>query len=195
MRLHAQQLLDELRDLHHSDDVDIGCTNCSSPSPETAAFRCRDCFHSPLLCKSCIVTSHVLNPLHMVEEWTGQYFARRTLGSLGLVIPLGHSGQLCPRQAVATNHPMTVLHTTGSQQVHINFCRCDGTDWAIQLFRARLYPATFNRPSTAFSFGALKDFAAFHSVAKVPAHDYLEVTEQRSSDDLLDNRIVSGPRA
>ncbi|KAF7327519.1 hypothetical protein MKEN_00330800 [Mycena kentingensis (nom. inval.)] len=68
------------------------CDDATQP----AVYRCSDCMHGPLLCKGCIVTSHELRPFHSIEEWTGSYFKRRSLKSLGVRLQLGHPpGESC----------------------------------------------------------------------------------------------------
>jgi hypothetical protein len=40
------------------------CSKCSMGKPH---YRCRDCLGETLLCGSCIVEGHVMNPFHRME--------------------------------------------------------------------------------------------------------------------------------
>lgn len=151
-------------------------------------MRCRDCFHAPVTCRDCMVTLHEFNPLHFIEEWSDGFFARTTLGSLGVVINLGHHGQACPSRSPLMQQTsfLSVTHTNGIQSVQVRYCLCPASgDESTQLFRTGLFPASFTSPKSAFSFHSLKDFSRLQAQAKTPAGDYLEVLNQKSSDDLL----------
>lgn len=47
--------------------------------------RCRNCFGDCVECSACCVARHSRMPLHRTEEWTGVYWHKRSLHSLGLV--------------------------------------------------------------------------------------------------------------
>lgn len=44
-----------------------GSTICRHCEALTMCYRCKDCFGSDLLCKSCTVKLHGCNPLHRIE--------------------------------------------------------------------------------------------------------------------------------
>ena len=46
------------------DSIDATCAVCGE---EQAIYRCQSCASGRLLCENCIVETHGLNPLHVVE--------------------------------------------------------------------------------------------------------------------------------
>ncbi|KAF7324862.1 CxC2 domain-containing protein [Mycena kentingensis (nom. inval.)] len=117
-------------------------------------------------------------------EWNGQYFERRSLKSLGLRIQLGHpAGVRCelpqpgPRQFL-------VLHNNGIHDVALDFCGCHlhaDVVHPLQLLRARLYPATTNRPQTCATLSCLDAFDALSLHAKTSAYDFYAMLEYRTN--------------
>jgi hypothetical protein len=131
------------------------------------------------------------------------YFERADLGSLGLVICLGHGGKPCmsgkhssglpgskfkmgPEQGgdewedvdddpwllderaqvqpsrlqpVPGARSMVVVTSAGIFRRDVCFCQCPGApDPHLQLLRMQLFPASIERPSTAFTFEVLDHF-------------------------------------
>lgn len=70
----------------------------------------------------------------------------------GASIPLlMHSDSLHP--------PITVIDKSGVHSLSIWYCQCPGAlQKDMQLFQAGLFPASFNKPKTAFTFSVLDDF-------------------------------------
>lgn len=145
----------------YQDGIGDPC-NCGS---KNAVLRCEDCFETaPLQCKHCIVKEHVRNPFHHIQEWTGLYFKRTSLHELGARVYLGHSGLPCPNRSSNSNgRPFVIADNNGFHKTVLEFCHCDkGIDQAeaLQLVRARLFPATITQPESAFTFRLLDDFHA-----------------------------------
>jgi hypothetical protein len=188
---YAQKFLDEMRQHEYRPGIGQPCTRCHSPTA-VALARCRDCLHSPITCIDCITQLHAHNPLHFIETWDvkQQFFSRC---SLGIPLHLGHDGEPCPAvQSVSDSlASLLVVHTNGIHSMKVTYCQCNARiDHPLQLFSAGFFPASFIRPSTAFTLAALKEFNSLHSQAYIPASDYLETINQRSSDDLLGGRQV-----
>ncbi|KAF7331582.1 CxC2 domain-containing protein [Mycena kentingensis (nom. inval.)] len=151
---------------------------------QSAVYRCCNCMHGPLLCKDCIITSHKLNPFHWIEEWTGTYFKRRSLKSLGVHLQLGH----IPGERCLVPHPghqdFVVIHGNGVHDVAVDFCGCDlheRVDHATQLLRARLYPSSGPRPRTCATFACLDKFHALSLHGKTSTYDYYHALEYRTN--------------
>ncbi|KAJ6608383.1 hypothetical protein B0H10DRAFT_2226890 [Mycena sp. CBHHK59/15] len=83
-------LLRAITDLEpdHRPKVDKSkCSRCEAPHPP---FRCLHCFHAPFMCGRCMVKEHISNPLHRIEQWSGNEceggLAGASLKSLGLCL-------------------------------------------------------------------------------------------------------------
>ncbi|KAL1671667.1 hypothetical protein EV122DRAFT_284713 [Schizophyllum commune] len=117
-------------------------------------------------------------PLHCPENWTGSYWEKVSLASLGLIYQLGHGGKPCPRP-----EPLVRSLTVIDQRLHsikLRYCGCrldQGAEHTVQLLRNRWYPATTFDPETCATFAALDWFrlAAVH--ANVNVHNHVKVLE------------------
>ena len=89
--VYLQELL-AMRAPHHQNRP---CKNCGVESN----WRCIDCLAWPAYCTECCRSSHILDPFHRIERWTGSHYTRSWLWKVGLVINLGHQGNRCPFQA------------------------------------------------------------------------------------------------
>ena len=73
------------------------CVTCKSgDASRRMAWRCHDCFGSPVFCTHCIQECHQRHPFHRVSRWTGKCFIPSSLSNAGLTLNLGHGGSLCP---------------------------------------------------------------------------------------------------
>lgn len=169
-----------------------GRTECQTCGQTGKLYRCRECSGGGMFCSECIVARHVSLPLHMVEvrvscprpfvsfvneqvsqEWTGQFFQRIRLSTLGLRIQLGHDfTSPCPHPTRATKE-FLVIHHNGIHQVSVDFCSCSGEveRWR-QLLRFGWYPATPINPQTCATFDVLRLFQILNLQGKISAHDF-----------------------
>ncbi len=68
---------------------------------------------------------------------------------------------------------MVIVDTSGVHEIPVVFCACpNAPPRDIQLLRMGLYPATWRRPQTAFTFRALDDFLLTNKECKTPAFSY-----------------------
>ncbi|KAI0245298.1 hypothetical protein BJV78DRAFT_1277455 [Lactifluus subvellereus] len=186
-----QSCLDEL--LWHdglSDTLDQElCISCKKVD---GVYKCKDCFSGSLLrCCGCLVNAHRDHPLHHIEIWNGHFFAMVTLQSLGLCVQLGHGGAPCPLPSAGPK-TFCVFDTTGVHHISVNFCDCQMNGiihQCTQLLRARWFPATFNRPKTAFTFDCLDTFHELTLQGKTPLYDFYH-TVLHKTDNLELNKTV-----
>lgn len=147
-------------------------------------YRCRECWGDIILCKDCIVEAHQTMPFHNLEQWDEDYsyFKRVSPGELGLAIYCRHPGATCPLAGDDERHPMRIVDRNGLFLLDVYECLCDGApEFWEQLLLMRLFPATYDRPETAFTFAVLKDCQTFNFAAKVSQWDYWG-TVQRKTD-------------
>lgn len=158
----------------HRDQGNL-CGGCNGTD---ANYRCGGssdkCFDPELFCRSCIVQKHVTLPFHLIEEWNGKHFVRRSLRELGFILYLGHHGWRCPNLSSSQQpRPMTLVHTNGFHSHLVHFCHCqDAEKEAFQLARMELFPATIEQPETVFTFGLLRDYHKHTLSSKKSTHDY-----------------------
>ncbi|KAL1671328.1 hypothetical protein EV122DRAFT_226759 [Schizophyllum commune] len=132
-------------------------------------------------CLNCALARHRSMPLHDIQEWTGSYWQRITLKSMGLIYQLGHGGLPCAHPDPVVRQMVVVddlIHT-----VAYRYCSCRGlrsNNAVRQLLRNRWYPATVAEPETCVTFRALDAFrlAAVH--ANVNVNNWLKAIEERT---------------
>ncbi|KAJ7071748.1 hypothetical protein B0H15DRAFT_793361 [Mycena belliarum] len=157
------------------------CPQCNDDT-KMASYRCRECGGGVLLCRECCLDKHADAPLHILDEWSGVYFFKRTLRELGQRIQMGHPPyESCdmPRRG---HQDFVVIHRNGIHTVDVDFCGCDrhgrADDPHIQLLKAGWYPATDDRPQTCATFEVLDHFQLHALQAKTSAYDFYAVLER-----------------
>ncbi|KAH9936583.1 uncharacterized protein B0H18DRAFT_868044, partial [Fomitopsis serialis] len=154
--------------------VGIGAQCACGQAPATV--RCGDCLQAPLQCCSCLVSSHARNPFHWIDKWTGRFLEKQDLSDIGLVVYLGHHGDRCRYlRPTATPITYTITHSNGIHRVRLHECHCPHKlDTVSQLLRAGLFPATLERPESAFTFDVLRQWDLHFLASKKGAYDYFE---------------------
>ncbi|KAJ7177592.1 hypothetical protein C8R46DRAFT_1212338 [Mycena filopes] len=145
-------------------------------------FKCTDCGQF-LQCKGCCLKSHALTPLHVIKEWTGDFWSNITLTGLGLVYQLGHGGFPCvvPDERV---YKMVVIEAPIIHQLQIRYCKCsksDDADNVQQLLRNAWYPATITDPATCATFKSLDAYRLYNVVGNMNAHDFVHAMERATN--------------
>ncbi|KAI5987916.1 hypothetical protein F5J12DRAFT_728321 [Pisolithus orientalis] len=180
---YKSRYLSVLLDMEALPDV-MACFVCKA---EGAPYRCMDCAHHPLSCKTCCIKQHKLRPFHWVQKWNGRFFEDFTLQLVGLVLHLGHAGAPClagegswedaashvdeewedikESQRLAHLNPpddrnyLTVVDTGSMHFCNVQYCNCPGSeDSHLWLTMASLFLATTKAPRTALTFQVLDDF-------------------------------------
>lgn len=161
------------------------------------SVQCFECYQYPISCHHCFVEHHYYNPFHWAHLWDPDrsrykridYSAILELVSGDGAIQLGHVGERSPCPANDTSIPFTIIHTNGVHNTKLRVCHCPGAaDKAIQLVRARLFPATTTDPRTAFTFRTLKEFHMHGLQSKSAAFDYI-VSLRRLTDNRFTHRV------
>ncbi|KAJ2927052.1 hypothetical protein H1R20_g10072, partial [Candolleomyces eurysporus] len=108
----------------------------------------------------------------------------RTGLSLGLRIQLGHEhGETCSNPRPAINNEFVIIDSDGIHCVALDFCGCERTQpAAVQLLRARLFPATLTDPHTAASFRVLETFQMLSFTARTSAYKFLAAIRRRTNN-------------
>ncbi|PPQ75117.1 hypothetical protein CVT26_008295 [Gymnopilus dilepis] len=155
---------------------------CECGSKE-AVYRCRSCTQNYLRCRPCILKDHHLSSWHHLEEWLGTHFGRTSLSSLGYRHRLGHYGKRCPnRSEMSPARKMVIVHTNGFHEVFVEFCACNKSlNQPYQLIDADLFPATLERPETAFTLEILDAFQKISFRSKITLYDYHRSLQEMTS--------------
>ncbi|KAJ7473868.1 hypothetical protein B0H11DRAFT_1918683 [Mycena galericulata] len=163
------------------------CAVCNRPlgnsaSTFTPCFRCGACGEF-LQCHACCLDRHATSPLHVLEEWTGEFWKTRTLRSLGLVYQLGHGGFRCkfPEPVVRT---IVVIAESAIHMVAYRFCGCalaDSSNNLCQLLRNAWFPATMTDPDTCATFSVLDLFRLLNVEGDVNVHDFIGALERKTN--------------
>ncbi|KAI0073201.1 hypothetical protein K474DRAFT_1722408 [Panus rudis PR-1116 ss-1] len=156
------------------------CVNCNA---EEARFRCLDCICARLQCETCMLSRHSMLPLHRIQVYNEHYFERISLTDMGLVVQLGHGGDMCANP-IAGPKDFLVCDITGMHSVCIQYCHCyreaeNGVlpRW-VQLMRAGWLPATSQYPRTAFTFHVLDTFENLTLQGKTNQYDFYKALER-----------------
>ena len=174
---HFDMLQAAILSTNYHNDIGSRCS-CGSKS---APYKCEECFHPRMLCQTCIISTHVQYPFHHISEWSGTHFKCTSLSSIGAALCLGHHGEKCRNHLPGPGRNSVIVHTNGIHQVCIEYCRCEDVPEAVQLAQSKLFPATMERPRTAFTFAVLNDFHVHSLTSKKSALDYVDALRKHTS--------------
>ncbi|KAJ7024514.1 hypothetical protein C8F04DRAFT_1270212 [Mycena alexandri] len=163
------------------------CAHCKVPSVQ--AHRCENCFTDALFCGPCLVLLHADNPFH---TWDGNCFVENTLENLGLRVQLGHKrGEVCPGTVARTEEDwkkarketFCIVDDKVIHEVGLDFCTCGkARPRATQLLRAKLYPTTTSRPSSAATFRVLRRFHKLSFESKCSAYEFYNALARETNN-------------
>ncbi|KAG2099268.1 uncharacterized protein F5147DRAFT_747293 [Suillus discolor] len=199
---------DYLRILHEREapPADKSCCLCSA---ESTVYRCHDCLGEPLFCLKCCRDEHRRLPFHKIGKWNGGFFEETSLTKMGMEIYLGHQGKPCPvlgeiHEWEDTNEPIhqpeedlptilelpflngkqciTIVDKSGVHSLMIRFCQClNACTTDKQLFEMGMFPASFTRPKTAFTFLVLDGFTLDNLECGTSAMNYYNKLRRMTS--------------
>ena len=136
-------------------------------------YRCKDCFGSPICCRNCLLHTHIPTPFHRIQQWNGQFFESATLMNLGYVLHSGHGSHECSSSSSAHDTVICIVDVIGVFHHKLRWCCCDNAEpHYAQLLRLGLYPASIERPETAFTFSLLDYFEVDGVECKTSANNF-----------------------
>ncbi|KAF8547238.1 hypothetical protein OG21DRAFT_1425232 [Imleria badia] len=147
-------------------------------------YRCRNCIAVDLYCKGCLLVAHAAQPVHMINEWTGEYWIQKPLKDLGVIIQLGHPiGETCCLLKVPYADDFTVLNGNGVHPMALWFCGCESANTPVQqLLCHRLFPASMHQPRTAATFALLEEFHLLSLESKISAYHFYTSLARHTSN-------------
>ncbi|KAJ7165383.1 hypothetical protein C8R46DRAFT_1220512 [Mycena filopes] len=167
-------------------DHELCCDTCAAQTEDAAEpvrlLKCRSCGEF-LQCQSCCLDWHARTPLHVIDEWNGEFWEQVSLAALGLVYQLGHGGGRCifPDPKV---RQMVVLEYPYVHRVNYHYCGCKKSDTAPplqQLLRNKWYPATTVDPATCATFATLETFRLENVTGNMNVSDFITTMERRTN--------------
>ena len=79
---------------------------------------------------------------------------------------------------------MTVVDRSGVHEIGVSWCRCPGApEHDMQLMMAGLFPATFHKPKTAFTFRVLEDYHLDNLECKTTTSQYFSRLRRLTNDE------------
>ena len=173
------------------------CKLCNASS---ADWRCKDCLGGHSMCRGCCQILHINLPFHKIEWWNGDHYEPDWLCNVGVVVYLGHDGEPCPTLSTSARVPtleksesggdpvymspsgwevkvpdcvaFTIRHTNGIHKVWVRPCACQEGGRDIHLLQLGLYPLSYRRPHSAFTFHMLDDLRIDNLECKVSIYHY-----------------------
>ncbi|KAG2058431.1 hypothetical protein BDR06DRAFT_980321 [Suillus hirtellus] len=202
------QMDDYLWILHEREapTADKSCCVCRA---ESTVYRCHDCLSDLLFCLKCCRDEHRRLPFHKIGKWNEGFFEETSLTKIGMEIYLGHQGKPCPilgdiHEWEDTDEPIhqpeedlptilelpflngkqciTIVDKSGVHSLMIRFCQClNACTTDKQLFEMAMFPASFTRPKTAFTFPVLDGFALDNLECGTSAMNYYNKLRRMTS--------------
>lgn len=121
------------------------------------------------------------------------FFERTSLGKLGYCYHLGHQNTPCPLSE--KTRTIVVIDDNGIHHVNVQFCTCEeSSQWVEgyrQLLRVGWYPASFQRPATAFTFNVLDSYHKLALQGKLNLYDFYSSIMQKTDNCGREKAIVS----
>ncbi|KAL0069538.1 hypothetical protein AAF712_003196 [Marasmius tenuissimus] len=155
---------------------DGNCVDCKLPG---ASFRCLDCFGLRMVCKTCILNRHRDEPLHMIQEWSSDYFKKTSLQALGQRVQLGHPPYTHCNFPVSAHKDFVVLAWNGIHTITVDFCGCeDAIEQHLQVMEMGWWPSLYKEPRSAATFNLLRNYHITNLQGHTPPSDFYESLEQ-----------------
>lgn len=156
---------------------------CHCNSGALSLFRCQDCDSNKLACASCLVRDHQHSWFHWGEKWTGTYFEKVDMSTLGLEVQLGHAGERCPNSSQFSVEKIRVVEINGIHSCKVVYCRCHWKhDKYLQLIGSGLFPSSIKKPSLLFTIRLLNDFQIHTHASRKSAYDYIKAIGRKTND-------------
>ena len=114
---------------------------------------------------------------------------------MGLVYFIGHGHTPCPSVEPSHHQQILIIGLNGAHHVNVQFCGCEKTPGWVehyrQLLRMRWFPASFDRPKTAFTFDLLDTYHKLTLQGKLNLYDFHASIMQKTDNCGRKKAIVS----
>jgi hypothetical protein len=189
------QLEESLMGRHANPFAHEGC-RCGTGHPRLV--QCQECTPSTPTCKHCFMRSHRQMRWHWASVWNpdkGFYsnvdYSDVLPGSPDSILHLGHPLDELSCSVNETPQDLVVGHSNGVHKTKVRFCCCSGTDKAIQLAHAGLFPGSPTYPQTAYTFALMKEFQHHTRQSRCSSFDWIAALRRMTDDVSLHTVPVS----
>ena len=189
-------MLADMLALEHDQEIPGACSHPGCK--DLATMRCQKCSQPTPYCRTHIISTHRHLPYHWIEEWNGDFFARRDLGDIGFILHLGHRGLPCPERPTGdATVRFVIVHSNGVHACRLQYCHCTHQPNDVsQLVRAALFPASVERIETAFTFDCLKSYHKLYDVGRMSGQDFVRYLLRLSNNsDMYSVKVSSSHTA
>lgn len=122
--------------------------------------------------------------LTTLKVWRDNFYQRTSLYELGLCFYIGHQHTPCP--SASSYSKILIVDLNGTHRVNAQFCACEDTLGYVehyrQLLRTGWYPASFDRPTTAFAFDLLDTYHKLTLQGKLNLYDFYSSILQKTDN-------------
>jgi len=127
------------------------------------------------------------------KVWKDGFYQRTSLRELGFCFYISHKHTTCPSAGLPKT--ILVIHVNGAHYVDVQFCACSVSPGWVENYRQLLricwYPASFNRPQTAFTFDLLDTYHKLTLQGKLNLYDFHSSIMQKTDNCGREKMIVS----
>ncbi|KAG1800082.1 hypothetical protein EV424DRAFT_1474860 [Suillus variegatus] len=183
--------------------------SCSLCGATSVVYRCHDCLGDPMFCAKCCRYEHRRLPFHKISKWNGSFFEETSFTKIDMEIYLGHGGLPCPvledvyewedvdepvcepsdGSSAIPDLPFlhgkectTIVDKSGIHSLMIRYCKCPNACTPDkQLFAMGMFPASFSRPKSAFTFSVLDGFLLDNLECGTSAMNYYSKLRKQTS--------------
>ncbi|KAF8189627.1 hypothetical protein K438DRAFT_2019047 [Mycena galopus ATCC 62051] len=136
---------------------------------------CFECCQYPASCRQCFIKDHRHQYFHWVNLWVEERgcYVRHDMSMIAPPLQMGHHAERCGAVNESVDPiPVIIIDTNGVHRTKVYFCAHTTESRVDAFMKARMFPATFLQPETAYTFEVMKQFQIFHLESKISAYDY-----------------------
>ncbi|KAI0681761.1 hypothetical protein BC835DRAFT_1220418, partial [Cytidiella melzeri] len=147
-------------------------------------YRCLDCEDFHLSCRQCLLRTHQRLHTHLLQQYSDKTFRKVTLAEMGHIRYLGHHGEHCTGAVREETHAqILVVDSSGIAEHTFHFCTCrNAASQVQQLLEAKLFPASYEKIKTVFSFKVLDDYMLESTACKTSGNAFWSKLQRRTDN-------------
>ncbi|EUC61585.1 hypothetical protein RSOL_400650 [Rhizoctonia solani AG-3 Rhs1AP] len=153
---------------------------CICETPQGERFRCHDCITDHRFCRPCLKSLHRFLPHHRISRWDGITWTRSSLLAEGSHLNLSNHQGSCLR---SPSRRLLLGDVNGFSEIEVTYCLCpNAAEPYVQLLRSSIMPCSTDKPSSGFTFRALRLFDFLAADAKLSCSRYHAVLQRQTNN-------------